>query len=337
VSTAAITRSKLPVDASAPPGLSVDRLTVELGSPDTPVRAVNRVSLVVPSNRILVILGESGSGKSMLLKALAGIAPTSARISGRAAIPNGVLVGKQHDPTARRRTAMVFQNPLTSLDPSYTVGRQIEETLRLDRSVSRRRAKAGAVELLADVHLPNPAQVARLYPYECSGGMRQRIVLAIALASRPSLLLADEPTTALDLGVQARVLSLIAELHRERRMATIVVTHDIAVAKTIADDVAVMYAGRVVEYGALADVLDRPRHPYTRGLLAADISGTQSERPVPIPGAPPPLAGLPDVCAFAPRCGRATEDCWASSPTPRDVEKSIVACYHPLGSPPHDS
>lgn len=197
--------------------------------------------------------------------------------------------------------------------------------------MTRRNAKAGAVKLLADVHLPNPAQVARLYPHECSGGMRQRIVLAIALASRPSLLLADEPTTALDLGVQARVLSLIAELHRERRMATIVVTHDIAVAKTIADDVAVMYAGRVVEYGALADVLGGPRHPYTRGLLAADISATQSKRPVPIPGAPPPLAGLPDVCAFALRCARATEACWASSPTPRQVEKSIVACYHPLG------
>jgi oligopeptide/dipeptide ABC transporter ATP-binding protein len=202
-----------------------------------------------------------------------------------------------------------------ALNPVYTVEEQLVETIRRHKSVTAAEARARALELLKLVQIPSPEERLKAYPFECSGGMRQRIVIAMALACNPSLLLADEPTTALDVTVQARVLALIRDVQRQLGMGVIVVTHDIGVASEIADEVIVMYAGRIVEMGPLRAILREPQHPYTRGLLGANIRPGQKEPPIAIPGAPPNLAGLPDCCAFAPRCTLAQERCWQAVPS----------------------
>lgn len=305
------------VEAATSTMLEVSNLTVEFATPAGPLRAVNDLSFTLGSGRIMAILGESGSGKSMLLRTILGIQSSKARVSGSIVMREQDLLTmppKQRQQTRGTWVSMIFQNPMTALDPVYTVEQQIVEALRAHTSLSPAAARQRALELLQLVHIPSPEHRLKAYPFELSGGMRQRVVIAVALACNPSLLLADEPTTALDVTVQARVLELLRELRDELDMSIIFVTHDVAVAAEIADEVAVMYAGRIVEYGPMRTILDDPQHPYTRGLLQANVQPGQQERPLAIPGAPPNLARLPSGCAFAPRCALVSERCWEGMP-----------------------
>ena len=306
-----------PAGSPARPLLEVKGLTTEFTTHDGALRAVNDVSLTVEPGKVLAILGESGSGKSMLLRTVLGIQPKSARTSGQVLMNDRDLL--QMDAGERERIrgtwlAMIFQDPMTALDPLFTVEHQIVETIRRHTSMSRPEAAARALELLQLVQIPSPERRLKAYPFELSGGMRQRVVIAVALACSPSLLLADEPTTALDVTVQARVLTLLKDLRAQLGMGVILVTHDLAVASAIADDVAVMYGGRIVEYGTAREIAHAPHHPYTRGLLAANVRPGQTDRPEAIPGSPPNLAHLPEGCSFAPRCPIATDECWEQMP-----------------------
>jgi oligopeptide/dipeptide ABC transporter ATP-binding protein len=310
------------------PLLDVRALTIEFKTRAGPLRAVNNVSFGLGKGKILAILGESGSGKSMLLKTILGIQSGSGKVSGQVMMQDTDLLTLS--PKARQETrgswvSMIFQNPMTALDPVYTVEQQIVETIRRHTAMSKPEARARALELLKLVQIPSPEQRLKSYPFECSGGMRQRIVIAMALACNPSLLLADEPTTALDVTVQARVLELIRDVQQQLGMSVILVTHDIAVAAEVADEVIVMYAGRIVEQGPIRTILRNPQHPYTRGLLGANVRPGQHERPVAIPGSPPNLAGLPDCCTFAPRCEFAQTRCWQAVPNLTALDESHVA------------
>lgn len=308
--------------------LEVRGLLTEFKTPQGPLRAVNDVSFTLKSGRVLAIIGESGSGKSMLLRTILGIQPPTARVQGEIVL-RGVdllkLRARQREAIRGSWVSMVFQDPMTALDPIYTVEQQLVETIRRHRRVSRGEVKARALELLELVQIPSPERRLKAYPFELSGGMRQRVVIAMALASNPSLLLADEPTTALDVTVQGHILRLLRELQRRLGMSVIFVTHDLGVAAEIADEVAVMYAGRFVETGVVRDIVRNPVHPYTRGLLAANVRPGQSERPVVIPGSPPNLARLPAGCSFAPRCSVAQDRCWQAPPDllPMTVEHRV--------------
>jgi len=308
--------------------LAVRDLTVEFQTRGGPLRAVNNVSFTVGKGNILAILGESGSGKSILLKTILGIQSRAGKVSGEVVMRDTNLLALS--PKARQETrgswvSMIFQNPMTALDPVFTVEQQIVETLRRHTSMTRSQAHDRALALLELAQIPSPEQRLKSYPFECSGGMRQRIVIALALACNPSLLLADEPTTALDVTVQARVLDLIRDVQQKLQMSVILVTHDIAVAAEIADEVIVMYAGRIVEQGPIREILRDPQHPYTRGLLGANVKPGQHERPLAIPGAPPNLAGIPNCCAFGPRCSLVRQECWQDVPVLTPVGEGHVA------------
>jgi len=279
--------------------------------------AVNHVSYELRAGRVLGVLGESGSGKSAMLRTILGLQPTSTRISGEVILRDRDLISmspRERKDIRGEWVSMVFQDPMTALDPVFTVEQQLVETIRRHRPMSKAAASERALELLKTVQISSPERRLKAYPFELSGGMRQRVVIAMALVSSPSLLLADEPTTALDVTVQARVLDLFRELKDGLGMAIIFVTHDLAVAAEISDDIAVMYAGRIVESGRLEDIVRSPQHPYTRGLLEANIRPGQTERPEAIPGAPPNLANLPPGCSFAPRCHAARGECWEALP-----------------------
>ncbi len=318
---------------SAPetPVLEVRGLSTRFKTHAGPLVAVNDVSFSIARGRVMAILGESGSGKSALLRTILGIQPTSATITGQA-LMNGVDLVTM-SPKAREQTrgswlSMIFQDPMTALDPLFTVEQQIVETLRRHTDITPAAASQRALELLQLVQIPSPERRLKAYPFELSGGMRQRIVIAMALACSPRLLLADEPTTALDVTVQARVLDLLRDLSRTLGMSIVIVTHDLSVAAAIADDVAVMYAGRIVEQGPIREVIRDPQHPYTRGLLGANVRPGQRERLAAIVGSPPNLARLPPGCAFAPRCEVAIERCATAMPDLLPVSANHAArCF----------
>jgi peptide/nickel transport system ATP-binding protein len=296
------------------------------------VHAVNGVSFAVRAGEVLCILGESGSGKSVTLRALMRLLPRQARIEGSVRIGGEDVLAMPARQLRELRgglVSMIFQEPMTALDPVYTVGQQIGETLCRHIGMTRMAARARALELLELVRIPSPERRLDAYPHELSGGLRQRAMIAMALSCNPRLLLADEPTTALDATVQVQVLILLRRLQRERGMGMIFVTHDLGVAAEIADTIAVMYAGRIVESGPVAAVLGAPSHPYTQGLLASTVHDQPRDRDIDaIPGSPPDMRRLPPGCSFAPRCTQRLSNCRLAVPEPRfPGPDRMAACF----------
>jgi peptide/nickel transport system ATP-binding protein len=294
--------------SAAEPLLRVEDLHVEFATEDGVVHAVDGISYAIQRGKTLGIVGESGSGKTVSSLATLGLTRSQgAHVSGRILFEGRDLVALSE---AELRTvrgndiAMIFQDPLSSLHPFFKVGAQLIEALRVHRDISKAQARARAVELLGLVGIPDPARRVDDYPHEFSGGMRQRAMIAMALANEPKLLIADEPTTALDVTVQAQILALLARLQRELGMAIVIITHDLGVVAEMADGIAVMYAGRIVEKAAATTVFEAPEHPYTWGLLKSipTLTSSREEDLVPIPGTPPSLIRLPSGCHFHPRC-----------------------------------
>jgi len=301
------------------PLAELDDLRVRFGGGPDAMEAVRGVSLSVDPGEVLCLLGESGSGKSVSMRALMRLLPPQARITGGVRVEGQdvtALSGKSLRSLRGGTAAMVFQEPMTALDPVYTVGQQIAESVLQHRGGSRASARARALEVLDLVRVPDAARRLDAYPHELSGGLRQRVVIAMALSCRPRLLLADEPTTALDATVQIQILVLLRSLQRELGMGMVLVTHDLGLAAEVADRVAVMYAGQIVEQGPVRDVLRQPAHPYTRGLLASVVRADGANTPG-IPGSPPDLRRPPPGCAFAPRCPAAISACTAAIPAER--------------------
>jgi oligopeptide/dipeptide ABC transporter ATP-binding protein len=311
--------------------LAVEGLRVRLPTPQGDVAVVDGVDYAVEPAQVFGVAGESGSGKTMSMLALLGLTPERARIDGSARFGGRELIGmprKELREIAGRELAMVFQDPFTSLHPMLSVGRQLTEHVRRHLGLDRRAAERRAIELLEDVRIPDPQAALRAYPHNFSGGMRQRLAIAIALACKPKLLIADEPTTALDVTVQAGILRLLDRLRREHELAVVLITHDLGVLSSIADTVSIFYAGRVVESGPRGEVLQHPRHPYTRALLdALPHPEAAKEKPlVAIGGAPPSPGAIPPGCAFHPRCPCALESCRIDVPPLEPVGARRLAC-----------
>lgn len=301
------------------PLVRVDDLSVRFVTRDATVEAVNGVNFTLERGEVLCILGESGSGKSVTMRAMMRLLPPrSARLGGRVLIDGEDVLAMNRAALVAlrgRKVAMIFQEPMVAFDPVFTIGRQIEETIVTHEGLARSAARARALELLDLVQIPSAARRLANYPHELSGGMRQRAMIALALSCRPSLLLADEPTTALDATVQVQILLLLHGLRRELGMAMLFVTHDVGVASEIADRIAVMYAGRFIETGPVTQVIREPVHPYTQGLLASTVhGGMRGQRLEAIPGSPPDMTALPGGCSFAPRCTYAEDRCMPAVP-----------------------
>ena len=321
------------------PLLEIRDLHVSFETRDGTVQAVDGVSLAVDRGRTLGVVGESGSGKSVTALTVMGLTRLpNATISGEVLFDGVDLLGLPADDLRRvrgKRVAMIFQDPLSSLHPLYTIGWQIVEAIRAHERVSEKAARARALEGLREVGIPNAADRLSSYPHELSGGMRQRVMIAMALVLDPEILIADEPTTALDVTVQAQILDLVRELQAEHGTAVVLITHDLGVIAETADEVAVMYAGRVAELGPLTGVVDHPEHPYTWGLLQSlpSAEASRSEPLHPIEGSPPSLISVPSGCPFHPRCPYVMEVC------PREVPRLLpttpghtVACHLPVST-----
>jgi len=314
------------------PVLSVRDLVVEFRTTDGVVSAVNGVGFDLVPGETLAILGESGSGKSVTAQAVMGlIQPPGRVVGGSVRFEGRDLVTASAEERRRLRgagLAMVFQDPLSALNPVWSVGFQIGELFRVHRGLSRRDARRRATELLERVRIPAAAQRVGEYPHQFSGGMRQRVMIAMALALDPKVLIADEPTTALDVTVQAQILELLDDLRAETGMGLLLITHDLGVVAETADRVAVMYAGRVVETGPTDAVLASPSHPYTEGLLGSVPRGQsgREERLRPIAGAPPSLARIPPGCPFHPRCPYVVDRCRTERP-PLEGHERAAACW----------
>jgi oligopeptide/dipeptide ABC transporter ATP-binding protein len=321
--------------------LEIEDLRTHFFTADGVVRAVDGVSYAVQSGEILGVVGESGCGKSVTaLSILRLVADPPGRIVGGAVRFAGTnlldLAEREMEGIRGNDISMIFQEPMTSLNPLLTVGRQIAEAIALHRGMSRREAMDQAIEMLRRVHIPEPAQRAHAYPHQLSGGMRQRVMIAMAVSCNPKLLIADEPTTALDVTIQAQILDLMRELQQTLGTAIILITHDMGVVAENADRVVVMYAGRKVEEAGAKDLFETPAHPYTKGLLGSipnvEIAARTRARRArlnEIKGMVPSLAGLPKGCSFAPRCGFATDECRASYPPLLQHRPGHwVACWH---------
>ncbi len=311
--------------------LEVEGLKVRLRGADGPIAIVHGVDYAVEQGEVFGVAGESGSGKTISMLALLGLLPEGARVDGSVRFGGRDLLrlsrSKLRD-IAGRDIAMVFQDPYTSLHPMLSVGKQMTEHVRRHLGLDGHAAHTRALELLNDVRIPDAEAALHAFPHQFSGGMRQRIAIAIALACRPKLLIADEPTTALDVTVQAGILHLLDRLRRENDLAVVLITHDLGVLSAVADRVSIFYAGRVVESGPREDVLQRPRHPYTRALLEA-LPHPELARDQPlvaIPGSPPHPGAIPSGCAFHPRCAYAVETCRTEVPALADIGDRLLAC-----------
>jgi oligopeptide/dipeptide ABC transporter ATP-binding protein len=320
--------------------LDVRALRTTFTTANGPVTALHDVSLHIDRGETLALVGESGSGKSVTAYSIMGLLPRrTARIAGGQALFEGTdllaLDARAMQDIRGNRIAMIFQEPMSALNPVMRIGDQIAEAIRLHRQVTHAQAAERAVGLLEQVRMPSPAARAGDYPHQLSGGMRQRAMIAIALACAPDLLIADEPTTALDVTTQAQILALLKRLQAETGMAMLLITHDLGVVAETADRAAVMYAGRIVEHGDVADLLSHPTHPYTAGLLASlAIEALPPGARLPeIPGTVPPLSAMPPGCAFAPRCAHALPRCRTEIPTLRREGGRQTACHAPLSLP----
>jgi peptide/nickel transport system ATP-binding protein len=318
--------------------LSVRDARVTFATARGGLKAVDGVSFDLAAGRTLGIVGESGSGKSVLVRSLIGLVSANAATNvGGEVLFEGKDLRRLPDARLRavlgRDVGIVFQDPMTSLNPVMKIGAQIGEGLQLNRGADAAAAARRAVELLAEVGIPEPERRARQYPHEMSGGMRQRVAIAIAIACAPKLLIADEPTTALDVTVQRQILDLLQREQQQRAMAMILITHDLGVVAGRADDIMVMYAGRAVETASTRELFRAPRMPYTEALLRSlpKLSDPAHTRLAAIPGRPPDLARLGHACSFAPRCGYRTDRCEVAAPALVREGTRGYACYHPLG------
>jgi peptide/nickel transport system ATP-binding protein len=320
------------------PLLEVKDLSVRFDTDDGPVHAVDRLSFSLEEGEVLGVVGESGCGKSVSLMSLTQLLPPTASVTGSAQLGDIELIGASSSRIRRvrgRMVAYVFQEPMTSLNPAFKIGRQIEEVLQRHLDISRGAARKRAIELLQLVRIPAPERRINEYPHQLSGGMRQRVMIAIALACDPKILVADEPTTALDVTIQAGILDLMRDIRERLGTAIVLITHNLGVVADIADRVLVMYAGRKVEEAPVHDLFASPQHPYTIGLLgavprpgAASTTGRLQE----IPGRVPSLSELPQACAFADRCPRADDLTRSQRPELHEVLPGhTVACFHPGG------
>ncbi|GAA3605946.1 ABC transporter ATP-binding protein [Kineosporia mesophila] len=313
--------------------MSVHDLTVDIETPNGRLRAVDGVGFDAVQGETLALLGESGCGKSMTAQAIVGLLDPVASVSSGSVVLNGTdLVTasrRKRRAMAGPELAIVFQDALTALNPVYTVGTQLAEPFRIHRRMSSRAARAEAVELMRRVGIPHPESRVDAYPHQFSGGMRQRLLIAMAVALNPTVLLADEPTTALDVTVQAQIMALLKELRNEREMAVVLITHDLALVAEEADKVAVMYAGHVVETGAVAEVFSDPQHPYTKGLLeSVPVHVARGSDLASIGGTPPDLASIPSGCVYQARCPLARDRCVAERPVLHQVAKGRAAACH---------
>ena len=321
-------------DGPVGPAMTIRGLSVDFAVDGGVVRAVSDVNFDVRRGEVVAVVGESGSGKSTVMLAAMGLLAPNARVRGSALLGDTELIGASAS-TLRSvrgsRVSMVFQDPMTSLNPVLTVGRQLIESIIVHEKVGERDARRRAVDLLEAVAIPRASERMDAYPHEMSGGMRQRVMIAMAMANEPDVLIADEPTTALDVTIQAQILELLDRLRRERDLAVILVTHDLGVVAGLADVVHVMYAGSMVEEGPVRGLFREPSHPYTRGLLACSprLDGTGDL--VPIPGNPPVVTAERVGCTFAPRCAVAVERCRTETPVMVEGGATRAAC-HLVGS-----
>ncbi len=327
--------------------LAVEDLSVRFSGDEGTVQAVDGVSFALEPGEVLAIVGESGCGKSVTAMSLLGLLPGGADVGGRAAFGDDDLLAVDEERLRAIRGAeisMIFQEPMTSLNPVLTIGRQVGEVLRRHLGMSRGAARERTVELLDLVGIPAPEKRVGEYPHQLSGGMRQRVMIAMGIACEPKLLIADEPTTALDVTIQAGVLDVLRELRERLGMAIVLITHDLGVVADVADRVIVMYAGRKVEEAPVDELFAHPQHPYTLGLLGAvpaaatHAAGDERARLVEIPGMVPALSGPATGCPFAPRCPRADERTRNEVPPLQAVRpEHLVACLHPGREPQEDA
>jgi len=314
------------------PLLSVSNLRVEFPTRRGILTAVNDVSFDIARGEVLGMVGESGAGKSLTGAAIIGLLEPPGRIAGGEIRLDGERIDNLPQDELRKvrgkRIGVVFQDPLTSLNPLFRIGEQLMETIQIHTGVSTAKARERAISLLVEVGIPAAERRIDAYPHHFSGGMRQRVVLALALAAEPELIIADEPTTALDVSVQAQIITLMKRLCRDHGVAIMLITHDMGVIAETADRVAVMYAGRIAEIGPVRDVIKRAHHPYTRGLMGAIPSlAARSDRLAQIPGSMPRLTAIPQGCAFNPRCSDVFDRCRVERPDLMQVESSKAACW----------
>ncbi len=315
--------------------LEVRDLTVEFGESDKPFRAVDRVSLSLNSRQKLGIVGESGSGKSVTSLAVMGLIDFPGRVSAeRLEFKNQDLLSmpaKKRREIVGKEIAMIFQDPMASLDPCYTVGYQLAETLKVHEGGSRSDRRNRSIELLTQVGIPDPVKRLNVYPHQLSGGMSQRVMIAMAIACNPSLLIADEPTTALDVTIQAQIMDLLAELQEQRGMGLILITHDLAVVSQSCEEIIVMYAGQVVESGKVGRIFEQPGHPYTEALFnALPERSVGKSRLSTIPGVVPGEYDRPQGCLLNPRCSYAKDKCRIHEPPISACGEAMVRCFYPL-------
>ena len=318
------------------PVLRIRELSVSFPMLVGAVRAVRACALEIARGEIVGLVGESGSGKSVTASACLGLVPPPGEVTGSIEVQGREVVGRTDAELTKLRggeAAMIFQNPGTALNPFFTVGQQLSDIVGRKRRLTPSEARARVLQALGDVRIPDPEVALERYPHQMSGGQLQRVMIALAIACEPALLIADEPTTALDVTVQAQIIVLLRELAQEKDLAVLFITHDLGVVAALCDRVAVMYAGAVVETGEVTDIFDAPAHPYTAKLLqTVPRLGAGAARLEAIPGQVPDLSRLPRGCPFQPRCGRASAACQAEEPLPRHLPGArMVACHHVMG------